>query len=73
MARSRPCPAPAPPAVAHLGEVAELLALGLLRARARRLGLASGNDGGDPEQVRLDFGPGRSVSPDRLEPPRNAP
>jgi hypothetical protein len=43
-------------AAQRLAEVAEILAVGLLRLRARELG----------EQVGLDFSPERSVSPDRL-------
>lgn len=52
----------------RLAEVAEILAAGLLRLRARQLG----SHRGDVEQVRLDFPPQRSVSPDRLRPRRTA-
>jgi hypothetical protein len=55
-----------PPPATRLAEVAEILAAGILRVRARQLGTHPG-DGG---QVRLDFPPERSVSPDRLRPRR---
>jgi hypothetical protein len=45
-------------AAQRLAEVAEILAAGLLRLRAREIG----------EQVGLDFSPNQSVSPDRLRP-----
>ncbi len=53
-------------AAPRLSEVAEILAAGILRLRARQLG----THGGDGEQVRLDFLPDQSVSPDRLAPRR---
>jgi hypothetical protein len=49
-------------AAQRLAEVAEILAAGLLRLRARELG----------EQDRLDFSPNQSVSPDRLRPRRES-
>ena len=52
-----------------LAEVAEILAAGILRLRARQLGTHRG----DGEQVRLDFSPERSVHADRLRPRRTAP
>ena len=55
-------------AAERLAEVAEILAVGMLRLRARELGTHRG----DGEPVRLDFSPGRSVSPDRLRPRRTA-
>jgi hypothetical protein len=56
-------------AAARLAEVAEILAAGILRLRARELGTHRG----DGEQVRLDFSPARSVHADRLRPRRTAP
>jgi hypothetical protein len=53
-------------ATQRLGEIAEILATGIRRLRARQLG--TGLDAG--EQVRLDFSPERSVSPDRSKPRR---
>ena len=50
-------------------EVAEILAGGILRLRARELGIHHG----DEEQVSLDYSPGRSVHADRLRPPENGP
>ena len=55
-------------AAQRLAEVAEILAAGLLRLRARELG----SHRGDGEQVRLDYSPGRSVHADRLRPRRTA-
>ena len=55
-------------AAQRLAEVAEILAAGMLRLRARELGTQRS----DGERVRLDFSPGRSVSPDRLRPRRTA-
>ena len=52
----------------RLAEVAEILAAAMLRLRARELGTHRA----DAKQVRLDFPPERSVSPDRLRPRRTA-
>ena len=51
-----PVPSPADrelPTATRLAEVAEILAAGILRLRARQLGTHRG----DGEQVRLDFSP----------------
>jgi hypothetical protein len=52
----------------RLGEVAEILAAGILRLRSRQLGTHRGAG----EQVRLDFSPERSVHADPLRPRRTA-
>ena len=57
------------PSAPRLAEVAEILAVGILRLRARQLGTHRG----DGEQVRLDYSPERSVHADRLRPRRTAP
>ena len=53
----------------RLAEVAEILAAGILRLRAREFGTHRG----DGEQARLDFSPERSVHAARLRPRRVAP
>jgi hypothetical protein len=55
-------------AAQRLGEVAEILAAGILRLRSRQLGTQQG----DGEQVRLDFSPKGSVHADQSRPRRTS-